>query len=214
MAVSDVFIFLDDAQMPGGQSFVYRNRIRDGENEMWLSVPKSCKFGDRINAVKFSNQTWSRKHLATLQMNYARTPFYNEIMSIITPIYQMPGDTLSNFNIRLIQTIAAYLSLNCKTFIASDLQINGVREDRLIRLVKSVNGDVYISGSGGTKYQHPERFEESGIDLIIYKYQQIEYIQSQGRFLPNLSILDALFHLGRSATKLLVLNGENVTTFA
>jgi hypothetical protein len=103
----------------------------------------------------------------------------------------------------LIRAIAAYLGIACRIALSSDLAPNGVRDDRHISLARILGADTYVSGRGGAAYQDPQRFREAGVSLQIADYRPVPYRQIHGDFLPGLSIIDALFALGRGASALL-----------
>ena len=203
MKRSDVFVFLDDAQMPGGQSYVYRVQICGMAGKQWLSVPKSFKLGERCSEVKFANPRWGDKHLKTFQATYHKSPFFQEIMTWIEPFYRDPGSLLADFNIKMNSAIAEYLGLKCRFAISSQLHPEGTSDDRLISIGKNLGGSIYVSGKGGQNYQSPEKFASAGIDLEVHEYQPVPYPQNHGDFVPGVSILDALFNLGRATIDIL-----------
>lgn len=198
----DVFVFLDDAQMSKG-SFIPRCRIRNKEGAQWLTVPTRYTLGDSIHEVQFAETHWVRKHTASLHTTYARSPYFKEVFALLEPIYQEVGNTLAELNIRLIGAIADYLELPCRFEISSLLKPQGQSDDRLISLAQLSGANVYISGKGGQNYQDPAKFAEAGIQLDVRTYTPIPYKQMHGDFIAGLSILDALFHLGRDTIRLL-----------
>lgn len=204
IAHSDTFIFLDDVQMPGGSSWVHRTKILVGGADRWLSVPCHRSVRAAIKDVRIKEGPWSAKHLNTLQANYAKAPHFPEVMELIHGMYMAPADLLAEFNIGLIQAIVDYLGLQTKCRLASALPSQGTSEDRLVSLVRAVEGDRYLSGPGATAYQSPETFARAGIELQVREYVPRAYPQrATAEFIGGLSILDALFHCGRDANALL-----------
>lgn len=203
MASVDVFVFLDNAQMPIGRSYVSRVQVRGRAGAEWMSVPVQRVYGERINAVRVADQVWPRKHLAKLQVNYGRCPFFESVMEVIRPIYEEPGESLAAFNIRLIRALASYMGLSPCYALSSAIAIESTGTERLIEIVRRLGGTTYVSGLGGTHYQDPAAFLSSGICLDVRVYQPVPYKQLQGEFVPGLSALDALFHLGSEARRLL-----------
>jgi hypothetical protein len=199
----DVFILLDDVQMPGGQSYVYRTKIASHSGPRWLSVPTRYHLGDSITQVQFADDRWNHKHLGTLRGEYGRSPFFKEVWSIIAPIYENAFGSLADFNQRLIVDLAAYLGLNCRICRSSELNVPGTSDDRLIALIEAVGGTQYLSGKGGQNYQDPKKFCSRGIDLNVRTYLPTSYIQIHGDPIFGLSILDAIFNLGKDAIGLL-----------
>lgn len=203
MASADVFVFLDDCQMPIGRSYVSRVQIRGREGAEWLTVPVQRSEGQAIRAVKFADRAWARKHLGTFRANYARCPYYRQVLELLGPMYEDPGDYLAPFNMRLIRAIANYLGLKPRFCLESEIPETGTSTQRLIDLVRFCGGSTYVSGLGGTNYQDPAIFHANGIELDVRRYRPVEYRQIHGEFVPGLSVLDALFHLGPSARTLL-----------
>jgi len=199
----DDFVFLEDCQMPIGRSYVSRVQIRGRDGAEWMTVPVQRVRGESINAVRFAERGWSRKHVAKLQWNYGRTPFFDPVMQVIRPMYEDPGELLAPFNRRIIIALAGYMGLSLQYHLASAVQADTTGTDRLIDLVRAVGGTVYVSGAGGTKYQDPHAFRADGIELDIRSYQPVPYVQVHGGFMPGLSVLDALFNIGPDASRLL-----------
>ncbi|MCS6913200.1 MAG: WbqC family protein [Myxococcales bacterium] len=203
MAHCDLFIFLDDVQMPNGRSYVSRCRIAGPTGAAWLSVPVHHSRDERILTVRFADPKWPQRHLRTLQARYGRAPHYAEVMRQLRPLYADPGETLCAFNLRLIATIRACLGLTCPVRCASELGVPGQGDDRLLALLRAVGADCYLSGPGGQAYQDPAKFAAAGIALEVRTYTPIPYPRAGLEFVPGLSILDPLFYLGADARGLL-----------
>jgi hypothetical protein len=202
MAHADRFVFLDDAQISKG-SYTSRCLVRSAAGPQWLSVPVSFHLGDLIKDVKCANNVWPRKHLQTLRTLYGRAPCFKEAFSLIEPVYSSAGAFLCDFNIRLITALRDYLGIRSEAHLASHLGTGGESDARLISLVAGLGADTYLSGRGGQNYQDPAKFQAAGITLLERVYNPIPYAQLHGGFVGGLSILDALFNLGRGASGLL-----------
>jgi len=205
IAKSDIFVFLDNVQYTKN-SFINRNKIKTSQDVIWLTIPISFKFGQLINEVKIDNKTdWRKKHLRTLEMNYKRSNFFKEVFELIKRIYYLKNwQNLSDFNISLIKTIISYLDLNKTLVQSSSLDIQGKNTKLLIQIVKKVDGDVYLSGFGGAKYQEETSFKNEGIELVYYNFRHPAYKQLWNDFIPNLSIIDLLFNYGKESTKIIL----------
>jgi len=200
----DIFVFLDDAQMPGGQSYVYRTQMRGREEPTWLSVPTRFSLGDSILDVRFADMRWAQKHLRTFRTQYGRCSCFLEVMAVLEPIYSDPGERLAPFNERLIRAVADYLGLSNRFERSGALGAHGSSDSRLISLAQMLHADTYVSGPGGQKYQDAMAFAAAGIRLEVRSYIPVPYPQIHGEFQDGLTILDALFHLGRKTVDLLV----------
>lgn len=203
MAHCDRFVFLDDVQLPRGRSYVYRCQLRKGEDTGWLSIPLKRESGQSIVSTKTADEEpWPRRHLARLRHEYAKTPHFTEVFSILEPLYVNSGGSLAEFNIRLIAELSNYLGLEVEFFRSSELKPDGMSDDRLIDLTRKLDGTVYVSGKGGQNYQNPAKFKACGIQLEVRVYTPIPYFP-EDNFKAGLSILDPLFYLGRQTKELL-----------
>jgi hypothetical protein len=202
MASVDVFVFLDDCQMPGGGSYVSRVKVRGREGAEWMSVPVRRVFGEPINAVRFAEISWPRQHLSKLQAIYGRCPFFDSVIETVRPIYENPGEHLAVFNMRLIRALAGYVGISPRFYLASELATDSIGSQRLIDIVRRVGGTTYVSGSGGVNYQDPAAFKAAELELVIQAYHPVPYRQ-QGDFIPGLSLFDAVFHVGADVRALL-----------
>lgn len=203
---ADTFIFLDDAQYTKN-SYINRNRIKTQHGDLWLTVPvlTSGKSGQLINEVRIDNRKkWQKKHLGTLSQNYKKAPNYNEVFGIIEKHYNEKHDTLLGLNISLIKNICDYLGIKSQFLKSSDINVQGIASERLKNLCHAVNADMYLHGKGGLNYQDEEAFTEAGIKTRFLNFKAKQYSQLWGDFLENLSILDALFNLGKNSINHLV----------
>ena len=204
LASADIFVFLDDVQLPQGRSYVHRSRIHAHPDGAWLSAPIRREERQLIKDVRFAEADWRRKHQATLFHTYRKAPFFEPAMALVETIYGVETDSLARFNMNAVTAVAGYLGLSCRFELSSAFGVSRSSDDRLIDLVKAVGGDTYISGAGGQNYQHPEKFDAAGIRLCVRAYQPRPYAQHQeGGFVPGLTVLDALFNLGPAAVQLL-----------
>ena len=203
LRAADVFVFLDDAEM-SSQSYIYRSQIRGPQAPQWLSMPNNRHLHMQIRDVRLNGAGGAVSHLGKLQGIYRKAPFYREVTALIEPIYREPGEWLAGFNQRLVIAIAGYLGIACRFESSSLLAPTGTADDRLIDLVTKLGGATYVSGKGGANYQDPAKFAAAGIGLEVREYRPVPYVQTQGDFMPGLSILDALYNVGPEAAQLLV----------
>jgi WbqC-like protein len=199
MFAADAFVFLDDAQLPQGRSFVSRVKIAKGQDaEQWLTVPVR-KGAKPIREVEFADEPWAERHRRTLQHAYAKTPHFAEALELVDPLYDAPGTSLAEFNMRLIAAVAKYLGYEGEFHRSSDRPADLAADERIAQLVSALGGDVYVSGAGGQNYQSEAVYAERGIGLEVRVYEPVPYERSGWAWLGGLSVLDALFHLGRGA---------------
>jgi hypothetical protein len=209
IAHSDKFVFLDTVAYSCG-SFVNRNSIKTPNGPAWLTIPvlKSGRFGQLISEVETSDiQPWARRHLATLQSNYGRAPYFKEILTLLEPHYQAATDnrkSLSDFNIGVICSIVTYLRVNTQFIRASELNVSGHKTELLLDICRVVGATTYVAGAGGKSYQEDGKFEHAGIAPLFSSFSQGSYPQLFGEFVGNLSIVDVLMNCGYLGTRRLL----------
>jgi len=203
MACADVFIILDTAQFTKN-SYQNRVKIKTQSGAQWLSQPVRLADGafKPTNEIRFADNAWKKKHIKTLQMNYARASYFSRNFPHLFDLFENPDDKLSSFNTKLICWMAERLGINTPIVLASDCPSGLTRTDRLIELIRWVGGTVYLSGGGGPEYQNESLFQQAGIKLEVLKYNSSPYSQLWGEFIPGLSIMDFIFNCGAEGRSL------------
>jgi len=197
LAIADVFVILDTAQF-AKNGYQNRVQIKTSQGPTWLSQPVSLsgKSFSNTSEIGFANPVWKRKHLKTLQANYAKAPHFRDIFPKLEEYFGAGDDNLATFNTGAIELIKNLLGVTCEIRLASDLPSEKGSTERLVELIQWVGGDRYYSGKGGVNYQDEGLFEAAGINLEITGFKPSEYSQLHGEFVPGLSIVDYLFNCG------------------
>ncbi|MBS3742318.1 MAG: WbqC family protein [Candidatus Cloacimonetes bacterium] len=209
IAKSEKFVFLDDVQYPRGQSYSNRNRIKTPNGPTYLTIPISIPSGNKgkvsYKEVKFANNRWKRKHLKTLEFNYKRADYYDEVYPFVENIIQKDL-SFAELNMQLIKEICKYLNIATPTYKLSNLLNDyGSKTRLIIDIAKELEANTYLSGTGGGKeYNDRELLSKNNIKLIYSDFEHPQYKQLWGDFTPNLSILDLLFNCGAESKKILV----------
>jgi len=196
---SDIFIFLDDVQLQKtGASYTNKVSINIKNESSALSIPIKRDSGIwTIKETVFANNKWKKKIIGSLQANYAKAPYFKEHKEFIFELINFESDSLSEYNIHFITEIAKKLNLQTKFVKSSDIPTTLTSTSRLIYLIQQVQGNIYISGSGGDNYQDKELYEKNNIGLIYNKMPQFKYNQYKtDKFISGLSIIDAIFNIG------------------
>jgi len=205
---------MDNAQFPktGG---TWTNRVQmivNGKSN-WVTIPIVRNYhGVRLTKdMKINNSTlWREKCLKTLQMNYARAPFFAQVYTFLEPLVKNPTDSLSEYNIVAIRALAKSVGLGAsRIVIGSALSAGGTATDLLIAMTKAVRGTAYLYGGGAAGYQEDEKFSIAGIELIQQNFKHPVYSQRNTiEFIPGLSIVDTLMNLGFDGTGALITTQE------
>lgn len=197
---SDLYIVLDHVQFVHGtsRSWTHRDKIKTADGERWLTVGiRKPKLGTPINEVEMMPGTeWIDKNLALLSENYRRCAGWGEVFPILESLYSKPFDLLVDFNLHFLQGLMEMLDVAMPMVRSSALQPNGSNNDLLIDLLRKVDADRYLSGTGARNYMQPELFQAAGIEVVWQKFTHPVYPQRFGEFIPFLSTLDLLLNCG------------------
>jgi hypothetical protein len=170
MSRSEVFVFLDDVQMPIGRSYVSRTMVRLQDAEQWLTVPVKKKNGASIREIEVAGPDWFGKHIAVLRDRYGKWPNFGAVMALIEGLVAESSPYLWDVNSRLIMGIAEYLGFDPVFELSSTFRVETMSDDRIIDIMKGAGVRHYMSGSGGMNYQSVEKFGANGMDLTIAKF--------------------------------------------
>ncbi|MDZ7771422.1 MAG: WbqC family protein [Balneolaceae bacterium] len=209
MANCDRFVLLDEVQFPRGQSFANRNRVKTHNGTTWLTVPVSIPSGEKgkvpYTEVQIAGGKWKRKHLRTLQMNYKKAGYYEEVYPMVEEALE-EHDDFTELNIALIHAVRDYLGIGTPLVRLSELLDEFGEKTQLIAdLCEALGAGVYLSGTGGGKeYNDDELLAEHGIELRYSKFEHPEYPQLWGDFESHLSVIDLLFNCGPESRELLL----------
>jgi len=202
---SDIFVFLDDVQIiKTGASYTNRVTINIANQSKYITIPIKRVSGiQNINQTEFVNEKWKKKLIATLQANYAKALFFKENRELIFELINFKADSLAEYNIHFIETISNRLELNTEFIKSSTLNINTKSTQRLVDIIKKVNGDIYLSGEGGDKYQEHDIYKKVGITIKYNQLPDFKYSQIKTEeFIHGLSIIDAIFNIGFNNLKI------------
>ena len=203
---SDIFIFLDDVQLPKkGGTWSNRVKIVTNNSEKWLTAELDRKYsGVRTIRESFFNNPsdWKLRCFDILNLNYKNHPFFSETIDFVEPLLVNDENNVAEYNIQNNLLILDYLNIkNTKMCTSSSLNHKDTSNELLCSLVAAVGGDAYQCGGGADGYQDEEIFHKNGIKL---KYQDFihpsysQYLSSE--FRPGLSVIDLLMNHGRSSS--------------
>ncbi|MGQ0671752.1 MAG: WbqC family protein [Hyphomicrobium sp.] len=201
IAQADHFVFLDDVQFSKG-SYTNRVQIAQGGAPVWLTIPIRQTFGLEIRNVEVSRSDWSRAHCDTLKQAYGKSTHFKAVWRDLEAGLLTAKGSLAEINVSLIKLIAERLRLNCIFQSSSSLRVTtDAADERLAAITHALAPHgAYLSGAGGVNYQSPVTFERLGLALEYSRFKPLAYSRSDQLFLPGLSVVDALFHIGFDAT--------------
>jgi hypothetical protein len=167
MAASDVFVYLDDVQMPMGRSYVSRVAIKKGEENQWLTVPVSRRSRDPISAVTVVDSDWRDSHRRILLSQYKGTPGYPECAELVNQVFSENHSHLAELNISLIEALCRELEITPERLRSSSFAVEEKSDERIAHIGQKLGANVYISGAGGDNYQSKDVYSSRGLSLEV-----------------------------------------------
>jgi hypothetical protein len=159
------------------QSYRSRMEIMSPTGLHKLSIPvlknRTSKSMDQLN-ISYS-EDWQKNHWKGLEAAYRRSPYFEYYEHHFHSFYKEKTERLVDYNLRFHETICALLKIN-------------------------------LSHSLSSEYLAKKDVEHDFRGIRFELKQPTKYIQvfaDRQAFLPNMSILDALFNLGPQTANLL-----------
>ena len=208
---SDIFLYFDTVQYTKND-WRNRNRIKTPRGLQWLTIPvESGSSRKKIFETQIGRPNWSKKHYLSLQHNYSKAAYYNEISGFLRPLYlSTKYDKLTDAVFSINEAILNYLQIKTVILKASEIfklehqDQHTSRTDSIINICRSLGATTYLSGPSASNYINQSQFSEHNIQLefIDYPYY-FNYKQLWGGPSSGLSIVDLLFNCGSSSRRYL-----------
>lgn len=176
LAMEGVEVFIEKFETYPKQTYRNRCEIYAEKGKMSLSIPVKRINGNHTmtkDVVISHVEKWSLIHWRTLEAAYTSSPYFLFYRDDIEPFFNKQYDNLFDFNLALINIICDAIGISPKIESTTDYQ-------------KTPDGFTDLRNVISPK-------------INSSKCEFPEYIQVFGDrhgFLPNLSIVDALFNLG------------------
>jgi len=202
---SDTLVIMDRVQFPTGTTWLTRNRFKNDQGTLWMSIPVWRKgLGlQKIDEVRICHEgRWAKKHMAALKSAYAKAPFFEDHLPFLEEIFSAGFERLIDLNLKIIHYILRCLRISTRVEVLSDLHVEVAEPLLSVEVCRKLGATRFLT-QGGTTFLDPEAFERAGIRLKPLSYRPPVYPQLWGRFIPNLSALDLLFNCGPRARRIL-----------
>lgn len=205
---SDVFVVLDDVQFPQGTTWVTRNRFKNDQGTLWMTIPVRKKgLGlPAISEVRICHGgRWQRKHLASLNQAYLHAPYRDEHLGIFERMFSSEQEGILEMNMGLIAYVLGELGSNTRIVTASGTGVRGQGTGLLVDVCRHLGADRYLVQGSARKWIDAALFEDAGIGLVFMRPSCPVYPQLWGPFIPGLSVFDLLFNCGSKARSYLAI---------
>jgi|UniRef100_A0A7C5AMK4 hypothetical protein len=205
--LSDVLVILDNVQFPQRTTWINRNRFKNDQGPLWLTIPvwkKGLGLQD-INQVKICYEgRWPRKHLESLKTAYANAPYLPDHLSFMEEMFSRRLERLIDLNLAIIRYLMDCLGIKTKLLLLSELGVKAAGDRLLVEVCRALGASVFLVLSQVRKHLKAELFQEAGIELRPLFYRPPVYPQLWGNFLANLATFDLLLNCGPKARDILL----------
>ena len=193
---SDVLIVYDDVNFIK-KSYINRNSILVNGHEKLFSM--SIHRASQNILIQNLYYAPVDKLIKTIQMSYCKTPYYKDVIDLITNVLNNENRNISKLNELSIRMVFDYLGISKKIVFASELDYDRTEEraNRLIALTKMQSCGHYINSPGGKELYQKEYFDKQGIKLSFIESKITPYTQLAKEFVPYLSMIDILMNCSK-----------------
>lgn len=222
----DLFVFMDEVQLED-RSYMLRNRFLKKDGELtYLSVTASKKGyrEKKYNEIEtMDNARWQGKHLSYLRDLYSRSPYRDEILERLEPVFTKDYTFLFDVTKDSVLLCMDMLGIPVKTVNQSALDwrrnLSGVQErdarrsGDVLAICRAAGATAYMTGTGASLgFLDMDAFQAAGIPVAVQSYQCPEYPQMFSKeFVPNISVLDLLFNCGVEESRRIFWENVNST---
>ena len=195
---ADVFIMCDDyAFIKGG--WINRNRILCNGNITYYRIDlEKQSYRKLISDIQMVELDVEKK-LWTLQVNYRRTPYFQEGMSLMEHILNYHERNLVLFLRHSIEEMCNYLGINTRLMSTSQIEGNNALKgkERIFDFCHHMGATHYVNPIGGMKLYDSKEFEKQGIALAFIHSNVASHHPEDITFANGFSIVDAVMRHSR-----------------
>lgn len=192
IAAVDTYVVYDDVNFIK-RGWINRNNILlKGEKKLFSIALHEASQNKLINEISIADDF--SKLRKTIQMAYAKAPFYAEIMELLDSIFDYPKHNIALFIDNSIRKVCDYLNIQTNIILSSNIEKDNALkgQEKIISICKLLQADTYINAIGGVELYDKKVFERNNICLLFLKPEIECYQQFKNDFVPGLSMIDVL----------------------
>ena len=204
---ADMLVLLDRIQFPRKTTWITRNRFKNDQGVLWVTVPVFKKhLGlQLIDQVRINyGSRWRRKFLLSLASAYVHAPYYSLHRPFLEKLLADRCDKILDLNVQIIRYLLDCFQIRTPVRLQSELQARGKGDDLLVDVCRRAGAHTYLAQREVQKFIDGKRFATAGIRLAYFTAPTPVYPQLWGDFLYNLSAFDLLFNCGPKARDILL----------
>jgi hypothetical protein len=197
---ADTYVVLDNVQF-SRRDYMHRNRIEINQESRWITIPiESDSARKEIREVLVEGQNWKRVHLESIRRSYSKTPFFDDIFSILqAAYYSTDSKYLFDYSMPLLTELFNYLGIRTEIKLLSETDIKSRKSQLILELCLQAECNEYLAGSQGLEYLDVKAFRDNRVDVLNQEYKHPRYKQRFDEFIPNLSVIDLICYQGQKA---------------
>lgn len=206
IALADMFISFNQVQYQP-KDWNNRNQIKTQQGPIWLTVPVLRKgyLEKSISDIEINNnEPWARKHWKSMQVAYAKAPYFKRYAGFFEDIYGRRWERLVDLNETMLRGFLDILGIKVPVRSASEWNFSGAKSDLVLDMCIQTGTCEYIFGSNGRNYADVDAFSTAGVKVHFQDYVHPTYLQQHGEFTPYMSIVDLLFNCGDDSYSILM----------
>lgn len=210
--LSDILVLLDSVQFPRGTTWTSRNRFKNDQGTLWMTIPvwKKGRGLQKISDVRICrDDRLARKHLESLKVAYSNAPYFEDHSAFAEEMFSPRFEKLIDLNLEVIRYLLNQLQIRAKVVLLSELGIEARGELLPVELCREMGAFRFLVQDCAAKYLNVHLFEDAGIQIDYFKYPSPVYPQLWGQFIPDLSTFDLIFNCGPKARNLLMKCGRD-----
>jgi len=203
---SDILVLMDAVQFPRGTTWLTRNRFKNDQGILWMTVPvwKKGLGLQKINEVRICHEgRWAKKCLVGLKTAYAKAPFFEDHQNFLEELFSVRFERLIDLNVKIIRYVMEHLQIPARVVLLSEMGIQAREPQLSVDVCRELGATHFLAQGGAGKYLDPAIFQTSGVRLRFFNPRPPVYPQLWGSFIPNLSVFDMLFNCGPAAQSIL-----------
>ena len=212
--LSDVLVILDEVQFPQRTTWIRRNRFKNDQGTLWMTIPvwKKGLGRQQINQVKVCYEgRWARKHPESLKSFYVNAPYLRDHLGFIEEIFSSRFEKLIDLNLAIIRYLLNCLQIETRLVLLSELGVKAQATQLLVDICKAMGASTFVAQSQAEKYLDSDLFRKNGIEPCYFRYIAPIYPQLWGDFIANLSTFDLVFNCGPKARDILIHHQPDAT---
>jgi hypothetical protein len=141
---------------------------------------------------------WGRLCATTLQHVYGKAAFFRDYAPALKAILETRHKHLVELNQATLDFLRDAFGIRTPLVRSSELNVSGQRADLVFEICRALGADRLLAGMGGSRgYLDVDEFARRGVRIEWHQFQHPVYPQPGPQpFLPGLSGVDMLFHVG------------------